>query len=42
MKALHDDAKPGWWNRFQQVMAALVILSGEAAQMADALRRLFG
>ncbi len=34
------DAKPGWWNRTQQVMLALVALSGEAAKLADALRQI--
>jgi hypothetical protein len=35
-----DGKKPGWWSRVQQVMVALVTLSGEAAKVADAVRRI--
>jgi hypothetical protein len=34
------NTKPGWWGRTQQVMLALVALSGEAAKLADALRQI--
>ena len=42
MKAPRNGTSPGWWNRFQQVVAALVALSGEVAKIADNLRRMFG
>ena len=41
MKAPQDGTNPGWWKRLQQVAAVLVVLSGEAAKIAEALRRLF-
>jgi hypothetical protein len=34
------NTKPDWWSRTQQVMLALVALSGEAAKLADALRQI--
>jgi hypothetical protein len=30
--------RPGWWDRVQRVMLALVALSGEAAKVVAALR----
>lgn len=33
--------RPGRWDRIQQVMLALVALSGDAAKMAAALRSIF-
>jgi len=34
------DGTPGWWSRTQRVIKGLVALATEAAQMADALRRI--
>lgn len=35
------DAEPAWLGRIQRAMAALAALSGEAAKVADSLRRIF-
>jgi len=40
MDKLAGDKKPGWWDRVQRVRLALVAFSGEAATVADALRRI--
>ena len=36
-----SDIEPTWLGRLQRVMVALVVLSGDAAKVADALRRIF-
>ena len=36
----NDGAKPGWLDRIQRVARAIVVLSGDAAKVADALRRI--
>lgn len=38
----HGDKEPGWWSRVQEVAKAIVALSGDAAMVAEALRRIFG
>jgi len=41
MSELRGGAEPGWWSRIQQVVAALVALSGEIAKLVDCWRRIF-
>jgi hypothetical protein len=42
MNKPQDNSRPSWWSRAQQIMSALVALSGDAVKVADALRRIFG
>ena len=36
----HAGRKMGWWPRCQQILAALVLMTGQAARVAEYLRQI--